>query len=48
MWMEVPTNTSITVGCKTNLGMLDQRMPMASTPTQTVYLKEFQFQAQQL
>ena len=31
-WMKVPANTSIKVSCKTNLGMLHQRMPMTFTP----------------
>ena len=30
--MKVPANASITVICKANLGMLDQRMPMVFTP----------------
>ena len=30
--MEVPANTSISVSCKANLGIVDQRMPMTFTP----------------
>ena len=30
--MKVPVNTSITVSCKANLGILNQRMTMAFTP----------------
>ena len=30
--MEVPANTSITMSCKANLGMLGQRMLMTFTP----------------
>ena len=38
-WMKVPANTSISVSCKANLGIVDQRMPMTFTPD-TDYLRE--------